>query len=335
MSRVVAIGEVSIELFRGDDGRYALSFGGDVFRTAVRLGRLGVPTAFATALGDDPYSRTIIAALEAEGLATDLIVRIAGTKPNLTLIDTATSGERLVHGWRDGAPARQLFSVQGWGALAEAMTLARLVYVSGVTLSLYDNVGLGRLLATLEVARERGATIAFGGRFQPQGWGGDAARARAVLAEVLCRTDIALANFADEALLYGDVSPAATLDRLAAAGAAEVAVKAGTEGVLVMSGGEVRRVTAGPVAAEQVESLTESQGEAQKEPAAKQIAAGEEFDAGYLAARLTGQPPEEAARTGLSLAEGAIRPAGPDKAVSGPRNGPAKDPFGGQVPPCH
>ena len=152
-------------------------------------------------------------------------------------------------------------------------------------------------------------------------------------AEALCRTDIALVNFADEALLYGDVSPAATLDRLAAAGVAEVAVKTGAEGVLVMSGGETSRVTTEqPTTTGQT---TTDQADPQEGAAVNPVAAWEEFDAGYLAARLNNQPPEAAARAGLRLAEDAIRPRGPDKAATGPRNGPAKDPISGQVPPCH
>ncbi|NJL08593.1 MAG: sugar kinase [Methylacidiphilales bacterium] len=318
MSRVVAIGEVSIELSRGDDGRYGLSFGGDTFATAVRLARLGVPTAFATVLGDDPYSRAIIAATEAEGIATDLIVRIAGTKPDLTLFDTAASGEHLVNEWRAGAPARHLFAVQGWGNLAEAMTQARLVYISGATLSLYDNVGVGRLLATLEVARERGAKVAFGGRFQPHGWGGDAARARAISTEALHRIDIALANFADEALLFGDTSPAATLDRLAAAGVAEIVVKAGAEGVFVHSGGESSHVAA----------------DHENDPAAKPVATGGAFNAGYLAARLGDEPPTAAAISALRAAEGA-RQDSHDKAVNGPRTGQVNGSFTDQTPSRH
>src|SRR5215510_11827212 len=59
--RIVAVGEVMVELARGHDGRYALSFGGDTFNTAVYLARAGVPVAYATALGDDPYSDGVLA----------------------------------------------------------------------------------------------------------------------------------------------------------------------------------------------------------------------------------------------------------------------------------
>ena len=38
-SRVIAIGEVMVELARGSDGRFSMSCGGDTFNTAIYLAR--------------------------------------------------------------------------------------------------------------------------------------------------------------------------------------------------------------------------------------------------------------------------------------------------------
>src|SRR5437016_4378435 len=54
-TRVVAIGEVMIEMARGSDGRFGMACGGDTFNTAVYLARAGIDVSYATALGDDPY----------------------------------------------------------------------------------------------------------------------------------------------------------------------------------------------------------------------------------------------------------------------------------------
>ena len=40
-SRVICVGEVMVELSRGNDGRYGMGFGGDTFNTAVYLARAG------------------------------------------------------------------------------------------------------------------------------------------------------------------------------------------------------------------------------------------------------------------------------------------------------
>ena len=109
--RIVAVGEVMVELARGNDGRYGLGFGGDTFNTAVYLARAGVPVAYATALGDDPYSDGVLAVAAAEGVASDLVIRVPGRMPGVYLIETDAGGERRFHYWRDTSPARELFEL--------------------------------------------------------------------------------------------------------------------------------------------------------------------------------------------------------------------------------
>src|SRR5947207_4103512 len=110
-SRVISIGEVMIELARGGDGRFGIGCGGDTFNTAVYLARAGIDVAYATALGDDPYSDGIAALASAEGVGTDTIVRVPGRMPGLYLIETDPSGERRFYYWRDNSPARDLFEL--------------------------------------------------------------------------------------------------------------------------------------------------------------------------------------------------------------------------------
>jgi 2-dehydro-3-deoxygluconokinase len=70
---VVCIGEVMVELSRNPDARYGLAYGGDTFNTAVYMARSGAAVSYATALGDDPYSDSIVALAGAEGVATNLM----------------------------------------------------------------------------------------------------------------------------------------------------------------------------------------------------------------------------------------------------------------------
>ena len=155
--RAVCIGEAIVELARGADGRFALASSGDTFNTAIYLARAGLAVAFASALGDDPFSDAIVSLAQAEGIGTDLILRAAGRLPGLALVDTDGKGERRVHYWREAAPARELFELPQWSGMAEGLVNARLIYFTGITLSLYSNVGLGRFLAALELARGNGA----------------------------------------------------------------------------------------------------------------------------------------------------------------------------------
>jgi 2-dehydro-3-deoxygluconokinase len=226
----------------------------------------------------------------AEGISTDLILRAAGRLPGLVLIDQDGKGARRYHHWREAAPARELFELPNWSRIAEGLINARLIYFSGITLSLYSNVGLGRFLAAVELARSNGARIAFDGNFRPRGWHGDLTRTRTVFAEALRRVDIALPTYDDEAVLWGDPSPEASIERLQAFGVNEIVVKNGPNSALLAVCGE-RDAVPVPEVIVPVDPT----------------AAGDGFNAGYLAARLSGHGAIEAAQAAHKLAGEVIR----------------------------
>jgi len=292
-SRVIAIGEVMIELARGGDGRFAIGCAGDTFNTAIYLARAGLPVAYATALGDDPYSEGILALAAAENIARDLVLHVPGRLPGLYLIDNDTGGARHFYHWGEASPARDLFELNDWTRVAEGLLAARLIYFTGITLSLFSNNGLGRFLAVVEMARKAGAQVAFDGNFRPRGWKGDVARARTVFIEALKRVDIALPAFDDEAILWGDPSPESTVDRMQAFGIAEVVVKNGPSSALVAAGDKREHVPV-PDVIVPIDAM----------------AAGDGFNAGYLAARLAGASPADAAATAHRLAAQVIRHPG-------------------------
>jgi 2-dehydro-3-deoxygluconokinase len=288
--RAICVGEAIVELARGADGRFALGSGGDTFITAIYLARAGASTAFASALGDDPYSDAIMALAHAEGVDTGLILRAPGRLPGLALIDADVQARRRAHAWRETSPARDLFELANWSRIAEGLMEAQTVYFSGITLSLYSNVGLGRFLAAIELARSKGAVIAFDGNFRPHAWKGDLTRTRTVFAEALKRVDLALPTYDDEAVLWGDPSPEATIERLQAFGVGEIVVKNGPNSALVAVAGQ-REVVPVPEVVVPVDAT----------------AAGDGFNAGYLAARLAGRGAAEAAQAAHKLAGQVIR----------------------------
>ena len=293
MTDLVSIGECMVELSRQPDGRFTLAFGGDTFNTAAYAARLGLGVAYGTALGDDPYSDAIVDLARSEGVAMDAVPRIAGAVPGLYVIETDARGERRFFYWRDTSPARGLFDGPGCEPLAALAEAARCVYLSGITLSLYPDAGLDRLEAVLARARVAGARIAFDGNYRPRGWKGDAGRARAVFARFLAAVDWAFPTFDDEQALWGDESPAATAERLHGLGVADVVVKDGPAGALVSLAGRSLVVPV-PDRVEPVDTT----------------AAGDSFNAGFVAARLRGATGEAAALLGHRLAAVVIRNRG-------------------------
>ncbi len=292
-TRILSIGEVMIEMTRGNDGRFRQTCAGDTFNTAVYLARRGLPVAFATALGDDPYSDQMLALATSEGIETGLVSRVQGRLPGLCLVETNAAGERIPYFWREGSPACQLFELPNWGRVAEAMIGARVIYFSGITLSIYSNTGLWRFLAVLEAARQAGAKIVFDGNYRPRAWHGDMQRTRKVFVETLKRVDIALPNYEDEALLWGDPSPDATIERLQAFGIGEIAIKNGPNNALVAAAGQ-REIVPVPDVLEPVDTT----------------AAGDSFNAAYMAARLANENPADAVAAGHRLASQVIRHSG-------------------------
>ena len=285
--RIASIGECMVELsaLGGDD--FHLAFGGDTLNTAVYLARCGIGVDYVTALGDDHLSARMIASWRAEGVGIDHVLRLPGRLPGLYMIERDAQGERSFLYWRDRAPARDLFDATSDDFVA-ALARYEWIYFSGITLSLYGPRGRARFLAALRSARAQGVRIAFDGNYRARGWA-SAQAARASFDEALACVDLALPTFEDEQALYGDSDADACATRLLRAGVSEVVVKQGAAGCLVAT-----RDNRAHAPCERLETVVDT------------TAAGDSFNAAYLAARLRGAASEAAARAGHRLARAVI-----------------------------
>jgi len=274
-----------VELARGPDRRFGLALGGDSFNTAVYLARAGVSTAYLTALGDDPYSEAILNLAAAENVDTSAIMRLPGRVPGLYLIETDEAGERTFYYWRETSPARDVFSGGGAASVQPHLTGAALIYFSGITLWCYAKDGLEAFLSTIETARARGAKIAFDSNYRIRLWGSDKEPVRTIFSAAIALADIVLPSLDDDRLLWGDHSAEGTLRRYAEAGVQEIAVKDGAGGVSILQAAQLRHVPV-PTKINPVDTT----------------AAGDSFNAAYLAARLAGHAQEQAVLFGHRLA---------------------------------
>jgi 2-dehydro-3-deoxygluconokinase len=292
MSGVSCIGECMMELVEQPDGTLTRGFGGDTLNTALYLARLGVPTNYVTVLGTDPFSEEMLQAWRDEQIGTGAVLRLTGRLPGLYLIQTDQSGERRFFYWRDSAPVRQLFNLPETPQVQAVLTASELIYLSGITLSLFDEESRNRLFETLDLARGRGCRVAFDTNFRPRGWP-DLQAARAVYDRMFGRSDIVLASVEDHLLLHGSSTVADLITRLTTAHVHEVVVKLAHPACHVATGGEGTEVEAEPIA--DVVDTT---------------AAGDSFAAAYIAARRSGASPERAARIGHQLAGAVVRHRG-------------------------
>ena len=281
MTTVACIGECMIELSQGAGGQLTRSYGGDTLNTAVYLARLGMSVDYITALGTDPFSDEMVEAWKGEGVGTAHVARVDSKLPGLYVIRTSETGERSFYYWRENAAARMLLDLPQTDAILAALASYDLIYLSGVTLSLYSPDGRQRLIDALGNARRGSTRVAFDTNFRVQGWP-VLDTARQVYRDVLAVADIVLASVDDLTPLFGARMHGELIDRMAAR---EVVLKLATPGSVVRHDGVEHSVKAEPVG--KVVDTT---------------AAGDSFAAAYLAARLNGATPVEAARAGHRLA---------------------------------
>jgi 2-dehydro-3-deoxygluconokinase len=305
MTRVACIGECMIELRQTSGVELSRGYGGDTLNTAVYLARLGLAVDYVTALGDDSISEEMVGGWAAEGVGTRWVARLPGKLPGLYMIQTDEAGERRFYHWRESSAVRSLMSLPQTEEILDALAGYDLVYLSAITLSLYDESGRRRLIAALDSARRRAVRIAFDTNFRARGWP-DLEIARRAYQDAVDIADIVLASTEDLSALYPGENSDELLARMPGG---EAVMKLAEPACIVRFAGQSRLVAADPV----------------RDAVVDTTAAGDSFAAAYLAARLGGADPVAAARAGHRLAgavvchRGAIIPltAMPDRILCG------------------
>lgn len=293
--RIALIGECMIELQQRADGSLQQSFGGDTLNTAVYLSRaLGdrAQVDYVTALGDDSFSDAMCANWAAEGIGLQQVQRLPGRLPGLYCIQTDAAGERRFLYWRNEAAVRDCFTTPAAKPILAALPDYDVLYFSGITLAVLGVTGRERLIQTLIEARKRNARIVFDNNYRPRLWA-SLEEARAAYRIVLPHVDLALLTVDDEQALFQFSDCEAVFAAYAQIGTPEVVLKRGAEACLIRCDGEAFEVPA-----QRVEKVVDT------------TAAGDSFSAAYLASRLLGASPAEAAEAGHLLASQVIQVPG-------------------------
>lgn len=284
MTRIVAIGECMVEMSpTATQGQYGMGFAGDTLNTAWYLRHLlgdGGRVDYLTAVGTDTISDQMLGFLEAAGIGTAHIQRRADRTLGLYLIQL-DRGERSFAYWRGESAARTM--AQDPDALRRALKGADIAYLSGITIAILSAGDRASLAAILAEFRAAGGTVVFDPNLRPRLWKDGAEMTAAVMAQARV-SDIVLPSYEDEATWFNDADPAATAQRYVDAGATCVVVKNGPGDIFVTENGR---------------SFV-----SQVQPALRIVdttAAGDSFNAGFLAAHLAGRSAEDAVASGAAL----------------------------------
>lgn len=271
---VVTIGE-TMAMFRAmSEGPitpttlFEFGWGGAESNVAVGLSRLGVPTTWVSALGDDVFAQTIRDGLRAEGVTVD--ASIDDARPTGMMVKIPVRGEDpIVRYFRSGSAASALaFDLR----IEAAISRARWIHLSGIFPALSETAR-ETAYAIVDYAVVNGIPYSFDINYRPQLWPKEVAR----------RTLLGLAS--DAAIVFGGVAELEMLvghhtsieDLLRAVadlGPGEVVAKLGEDGASVFAGDRVVHAPAYPV------------------DVVDTVGAGDAFVSGYLSQRLHNESPE-------------------------------------------
>ncbi|WP_307975893.1 sugar kinase [Vibrio metoecus] len=270
-------------------------FGGDTLNTAVYLARLAraanvdLSVSYFTALGKDHLSDDMINSWQQEGVDTTYVARYADKLPGLYLIENREDGERDFHYWRQDAAARYWIAREDNDHLYSILSDYDLIYLSGITLAIQDSVSLIKLLNLIKKLKESGCVVAFDSNYRERLWP-TPAQAQECYEQMLALTHMALLTLDDEQKLYQEKTQNDTLTRLQAFGLAQLVLKSGSDGCMVVTQGKEQWVSTTVI--HDVVDTT---------------AAGDSFNAAYLYQWLYSYDAIQAALAGHTLAGQVIR----------------------------
>ena len=293
---VISMGEVMVELQAADPSTPDLrrvSYAGDTYNTAIYLARLGLETAFMTRLGRDSFSQELREIIQKEGLSSEFLAEDSHKVIGLYGISLTASGERSFTYWRSDSAARQLFSnAEDEQKLKSAFARTRCLYLSGITLAIISEGARERLFALLDEFRKAGGEVVFDNNYRPKLWE-DEATAQNVCKSAFKVSSIALLTDEDYYALYGDQQPEQVIETCTRYGVSTVVLKRGAQDVWVNGQNVTKTITVPRV--DQVVDTT---------------AAGDSFNAGFLAAYLKGASLEQSAEQGIRCAQLVIQHRG-------------------------
>ncbi|MEY2621998.1 MAG: 2-dehydro-3-deoxygluconokinase [Pseudomonadota bacterium] len=229
---VVALGEALIEFnqVQAQPPLYLQGFGGDTSNAIIAAARAGARTAYLSRLGDDRWADALLQLWDTEGVDTRGLRRMPGQRTGIYFVHHDEQGHHFSYA-RAGSAASQMGPddlQQAWSAL---IADSHWLHVSGISLAISDHA-CDTVLAAMRWARRCGTRVALDTNLRLSLW--DVERARRVLTEAMGCCDLLLPSLDDLVHLSGQTGVEANLTWCRAHGAAQVVLKNGAQGAVVV-----------------------------------------------------------------------------------------------------
>lgn len=254
---------------------YRLKMGGTESNVAVALARLGIEVGWFSRVGDDELGRFIVHNVRGEGVDTSRVIVDSAAPTGLYLKEISAVGDTTVYYYRRGSAASRL----GPSDLdTEYLAGARWVHVTGITPALSATCR-DAVEQAIEIGRSAGLEVSLDPNMRLKLW--TVEQARETMFPLIRRSTILLGGMEELSLLLQVDSPDAAADWALEQGLGIAVIKLGAEGALVATPSERRIIP--PFTVPRVVDT---------------VGAGDGFDAGFIAGRLLGRDPWQAAELG-------------------------------------
>jgi len=268
---ILCLGEPMLEFNQQPDGRYLAGHGGDTSNCAIAAARQGASVGYVTRVGADAFGDSFMELWAEEGVDTTGIGRDPEAHTAVYFVTHGSEGHQFSY-FRAGSAASRLSPEN---LPRDVIAGASILHVSGISQAISDTAA-DAVFAAIETARAAGGRISYDTNLRLQLW--PIERARAITHAAMALADIALPGLDDAEHLTGEREPDAIADFYLRLGAKVVALTLGSQGTLVATPDERRRI-----AGKKVNPVDAT-------------AAGDTFDGAFLSEIAAGRDPFAAAR---------------------------------------
>jgi 2-dehydro-3-deoxygluconokinase len=281
---VVSIGESMILFTPGTKGlmRYATNYSSKIAgaetNTLIGLSRLGHSTGWISAVGNDEFGASLLAAVRGEGVDTDLVKVNSEAPTGIFFKELVNEAVTRIYYYRKNSAASTLCPDD----LQERyIANANYLYITGITPALSDSCEQA-IFRSIDLAKKNNLKIVFDPNIRRKLWKEE--KARKTLLAIARQADIVLPGISEGQFLFDKVDYEEIAAEFRNLGASIVVVKLGEKGAYFSTHHEV-----GLVPGYKVGRVIDP------------VGAGDGFAAGFLSGLLDGTTIEDAVKRGNAV----------------------------------